>query len=486
MLPLASFILKWSIRIVIAIVVIIATIILVRAFDSLRLPELSNWHRPLMNSEFTSQARESFKSFEGFQKLENEVFDELDRDVYESHHDQEVLPLSRYSKGSSADPNNLDQNWNRSFELIPDHIRGGVLMIHGLTDSPYSMRHLANLYHSYGYYVLALRMPGHGTVPGELIRATWKDWMAVTTMGVKYVRSKLDDNQPLQVVGYSNGGALAVKYTLDAIEDETLPMPDDLVLLSPMVGVTLFSRFSDWHNILSWMPFFEKFKWLSVLPEFDPFKYNSFPKAAAKQTFLLTRKINTQLVRISKAGLLEQLPPILTFQSLVDATVLTAAIVERLYNRMVVDNSELVLFDVNQLSRVDEFLSTGHNTLYKHITETIDTPYTLTVVTNESNQSTQVVARVRKPQSSTYDIEALDLAWPAKTYSLSHVAIPFPVNDEVYGPWRQDLPGDMINLGSLSPRGERGILTVPIHMLMRLRYNPFYDYMEQRIAQTIE
>ena len=486
MLSIASFLFKWSIRIIVTILIIIATIILVRAFDSLRLPELSNWHQPLTNSEFTSKARRSFNTFEGFQKLEDEIFEELDREVYQSHHDQEVLPLSRYSKGSSADPNNFGQNWNRSYELIPDHIRGGVLMIHGLTDSPYSMRHLANLYHSKGYYVLVLRMPGHGTVPGELIRATWQDWMAVTNMGVKHVHSKLNDNQPLHIVGYSNGGALTVKYTLDAIENQALLMPDNIVLLSPMIGVSFFSRFSDWHNVLSWIPFFEKFKWLSVLPEFDPFKYNSFPKAAGKQSFLLTQEINSQLARIENSDLIDQLPPILTFQSLVDATVHTSAIVERLYNRMVVDNSELVLFDVNRLSRVDEFLNASHNHLYKSINEAEDISYTLTVITNESNQTTQVVARIKTPQSITHQKQSLDLAWPIKTYSLSHVAIPFPIDDEVYGAWRQEPTVNTINLGGLSPRGERGILTVPIHMLMRLRFNPFYDYMEQRIEQTIE
>ena len=477
---------KWLVRIFGTLIVIVITIILVRAFDSLRMAELSNWHRPLTNSEFATEAKQSFYSFHDYLKLEDRIFDELHHRVYQSHHNQTVIPLSRYSKGSSVDPDNFTQNWNRSFELVPDRIRGGVLMIHGLTDSPYSMRHLAKLYHSKGYYVLALRMPGHGTVPGELVQATWEHWLTVTKMGVEHVHNQLKDNQPLHMVGYSNGGALTVKYTLDAIEGQALPKPDRLVLLSPMLGVTLFSRFTDWHKLLSWIPLFEKFKWLDILPEYDPYKYNSFPKAAGKQTFLLTREINNQLVRFEKNTMMDQFPPTLTFQSLVDATVHTSAVVERLYNRMIVKNSELVLFDVNQLSRVDEFLSTGHNTLYQRITETIETPYTLTVVTNESKQSTRVVARVRKPQSNTYDIEALELAWPAKTYSLSHVAIPFPVNDEVYGPWRQDLPGDMINLGSLTPRGERGILTVPINMLMRLRYNPFYDYMEQRIVQIIE
>lgn len=478
-------ILKWSLRICVTLLLIVATIILVRAFDSRRFPELSSWHHPLIDSEFSADASKEITSFEDYLALEDNIFDEIQHEIYQSHSPNSLIPLSRYSNGSRVDPENFELNWNRSFELIPDRIRGGVLMIHGLTDSPYSMRHLAKIFHSNGFYVLALRMPGHGTLPGELIDATWQDWLAATNMGAIHVRSKLKQYQPLHIVGYSNGGALAIKYTLDAIEEQNFPKPDKLVLLSPMLGVTFFSRFTDLHNVLSWLPYFEKFKWLSVLPEFDPFKYNSFPKAAGKQTFLLTRQINRQLVRFTKTGNIEQLPPILTFQSLVDATVQTSAIVDRLYNRMVVNNSELVLFDVNRLSHIDEFLSARHNALFKRITEAKNIPYTLTVITNV-HESRQVVARTREPQSQRQTSQSLGIKWPLKIFSLSHIAIPFPMHDEIYGTQETNSSNNYLNLGTLSPRGERGILNVPIHMLMRLRYNPFYSYMEQRIVQVIE
>ncbi|MGI9293925.1 MAG: alpha/beta hydrolase [Pseudomonadales bacterium] len=481
-----NLLIKWTIKVIIVLLVILSTVILVRAFEARRFPDLSNWHRPLIDSEFSADTSVTITNLEEYFELEEKVFAEIDREIYQSHSSNELLPLSRYSNGSRVDPKNFDRNWNRSFELMPNQIRGGVLMIHGLTDSPYSMRHLANFFQSHGFYVLALRMPGHGTIPGELIDATWQDWMAATKMGAKHVRSKLKLNQPLHIVGYSNGGALAVKYALDAIVEPNLPKPDKLILLSPMLGVTFFSRFTDWHKVLSWIPYFEKFRWLNVLPEFDPFKYNSFPKAAGKQTFLLTREINRQLSKFTKTGEIEQLPPILTFQSLVDATVLTSAIVERLYNRIVLNNSELVLFDVNRLSKVDEFLTHRHNELYNRITQAKDVSYTLTIVTNVNKDSRQVVAKTWANQTSIQTNESLNLEWPSKIFSLSHVAIPFPEHDDVYGAQESNTQNDNFNLGTFSPRGERGILTVPIHMLMRLRYNPFYSYMEQRILDAVE
>jgi hypothetical protein len=41
-------------------------------------------------------------------------------------------------------------------------------------------------------------------------------------------------------------------------------------------------------------------------------------------------------------------------------------------------------------------------------------------------------------------------------------------------------------LGSLKPRGETRLLTASLGQLMRLRYNPFFAYVEQRINTEID
>ena len=41
-------------------------------------------------------------------------------------------------------------------------------------------------------------------------------------------------------------------------------------------------------------------------------------------------------------------------------------------------------------------------------------------------------------------------------------------------------------LGLMAPRGERGVLAVPIDQWMRLNCNPFYGYLEERIKAGIE
>jgi hypothetical protein len=64
----------------------------------------------------------------------------------------------------ASHPSSAGRDWNRSFETKQATIRGGALLIHGLTDSPYSMRAIADVLSESGVYSLALRMPGHGTL----------------------------------------------------------------------------------------------------------------------------------------------------------------------------------------------------------------------------------------------------------------------------------------------------------------------------------
>ncbi len=103
-------------------------------------------------------------------------------------------------------------------------------------------------------------------------------------MGARHVRGAIGQDQPLVVVGYSNGGALAVNYTLEALEDARLPTPTALVLVSPMIGVSPVARVARLISLLGPLPFFEKARWLDVVPEYNPFKYNSFPANAGLQT----------------------------------------------------------------------------------------------------------------------------------------------------------------------------------------------------------
>ena len=90
-------------------------------------------------------------------------------------------PLNRYYEGSLIYPDRFENNWNHSYILQPEgNSKGAVVLLHGLTDTPYSLRHVADLYHQRGFVVIAIRMPAHGTVPSALSKVHWRDWMTAT------------------------------------------------------------------------------------------------------------------------------------------------------------------------------------------------------------------------------------------------------------------------------------------------------------------
>ena len=77
----------------------------------------------------------------------------------------------------------------------------------------------------------------------------------------------------------------------------------------------------------------------------------------------------------------------------------------------------------------------------------------------------------------------MDIAYPRCVYSLSHIALPFPVSDPVYGLAPDESESFGVRLGTLVLHGERGALEVSLDQLTRLGSNPFYPYLEQRIMQ---
>ena len=38
----------------------------------------------------------------------------------------------------------------------------------------------------------------------------------------------------------------------------------------------------------------------------------------------------------------------------------------------------------------------------------------------------------------------------------------------------------------MSIQGERGLMKIPSDWLLRLRHNPFYDYLEQRVVEWVD
>lgn len=243
---------------------------------------------------------------------------------------------------------------------------GGVLLLHGMSDSPYSLRALGEALNERGYWVIGLRLPGHGTAPSGLLDVHWQDMAGAVRLAA--------------VPGL---GGLA---------------------------------------------------WLNVEPEFDPYRYNSFATNAGEQVHRLTRSVARRIASLARANRATALPPILVFKSNADSAVSTQAVVTQLLGLLDPNRHELVLFDVNRDAAKSILLVYDPRSLDLSVVGDDRLPFAVTLVTNENEESAAVVARRQQPFSATVtQTDTLGLSWPPGVISLSHVALPIPPDDPLYG-----------------------------------------------------
>jgi alpha-beta hydrolase superfamily lysophospholipase len=471
-------------RVLVLLIVVAATLLVARAWDSQRGPDLEPWHTYVPHDLHADQIDKT--DWASYLKAEDAVFRGVRTEVTDKLDDDARVPGNRYFEGSPIYPGRFAQDWNRSYILEPDWPPvGAVVLLHGLTDSPYSLRHIARRYRDEGFIAVAIRMPAHGTVPAALTDVEWEDWDAATRLAVREARRRAGPSKPLHIVGFSNGGALAMKYALDAIDDKQLARPDRLILISPMIGITSFARFAGIAALPALLPAFAKAAWLGILPEFNPFKYNSFPVNGARQSYRLTAALQDRLARAARDGALDRLPPTLTFQSVVDFTVSTRAIISALYSLLPANGSELVLFDINRGATLGPLLRSASETILSRILAAPPRKFRTVIITNASADTYTVVEKVTEAGAVSEQTRELALAFPPGIFSLSHVALPFPMSDSLYG-MEPDKSEDFgVNLGAISPRGERGVLIVDLDALLRVSSNPFFPYVLERIDQVI-
>jgi carboxylesterase len=86
--------------------------------------------------------------------------------------------------------------------------RVGVLLCHGFTGTPQSLREWAQALADAGYTVRLPLLPGHGTRWQEMNRTRWTDWYAEVDGAFAELRAGCD---AVVVVGLSMGGALALR-----------------------------------------------------------------------------------------------------------------------------------------------------------------------------------------------------------------------------------------------------------------------------------
>ncbi|MEP7024418.1 MAG: alpha/beta fold hydrolase, partial [Actinomycetota bacterium] len=103
----------------------------------------------------------------------------------------------------------------------------GVLLCHGFTGSPHSLRPWAEYLGAAGLSVCLPRLPGHGTTWQEMARTRWGDWYAELDRAFEELRARADE---IFVMGLSMGACLALR--LAQVRGQAV---SGLVLVNPSV-----------------------------------------------------------------------------------------------------------------------------------------------------------------------------------------------------------------------------------------------------------
>jgi carboxylesterase len=107
------------------------------------------------------------------------------------------------------------------------HANVGVLVCHGFTGSPQSMRPWADALVRAGFRVSLPLLPGHGTHWKDLQRTGWPDWLAALEKSLAELTA---DCEQVFVMGLSMGGGLALR--LAELHGDSIA---GLVLVNPSV-----------------------------------------------------------------------------------------------------------------------------------------------------------------------------------------------------------------------------------------------------------
>jgi carboxylesterase len=110
----------------------------------------------------------------------------------------------------------------------------GVLLLHGFTGNPNSMRGLGAALAQAGFRVEVPRLPGHGTTVDDMQTTGWDDWLTEADAAYQRLARRGD---PVVVGGQSMGGSLALAIAvlhpdvggLVCVNPLTQPQPDEIL-----------------------------------------------------------------------------------------------------------------------------------------------------------------------------------------------------------------------------------------------------------------
>lgn len=165
-------------------------------------------------------------------------------------------------------------------EYQPQQPNGqGVLLVHGLGDTPYSFINVAQHLADKGYLVRTVLLSGHASKVGDLQLPTLEDWQGIVEHHIKLLKADVDS---VWVGGYSTGANLV---TEQAIQDDSI---NGVLLFSPAFQPN--SSSVKYAGLASYF-----MTWADQDPEDNPLRYNSLPMSAAAVYYQTSVEVKNQL-----------------------------------------------------------------------------------------------------------------------------------------------------------------------------------------------
>ncbi|HEY0489017.1 alpha/beta hydrolase [Marilutibacter chinensis] len=120
---------------------------------------------------------------------------------------------------------NGPQEWRPASQGVDAPPQKGILLVHGLGDSPWSFHDVAHALAAQGFLVRTVLLPGHGTRPDDLLAVTAEQWQR--TVQEQALALENDVDGPVYLGGFSTGANLVLEYAYGH------PEIAGLVLFSP-------------------------------------------------------------------------------------------------------------------------------------------------------------------------------------------------------------------------------------------------------------
>lgn len=326
---------------------------------------------------------------------------------------------------------------NAPFEMLPNKEvmlarkkKFGALLIHGLLDSPFSLRDVAFSLASHGILSRAVLLPGHGTEPSDLLHVDFRQWVDTVAYGLESLLQEVDN---VYLIGYSTGAALSLYH---ALKQNNIA---GIILLAPAIKIkTPVDFVVAWHKMRKRNHFNKE--WIYQEAEDDYAKYQSIA-----------------------------FNPVLQVSKLIDT-------VRGLQQNHSIECPMLMI-----ISREDEIISSDRAinffTSYKHP----ESKLLLYTSYKHAHMDLRIL-----PRATHYP--------KLNIKHFSHIAIPFAPNNIHYGqqgdyPYASHLHPNFV-YGAYNRIEERAFEILYKYNLVKIRrrtltYNPDFDFMSQEILKFI-